>query len=97
MFGVRGEPRIIDVDEHAVNFPPGEHMLVVRNSDRPGMVGFVGTVLGKHGININDMQLGRSADGVPALIIFSTDVRVPPAVQAEIAAQEGILSVNTVG
>lgn len=97
LFGVRGEQRLVNVDEHALNIPPGQHMLVVRNRDQPGMVGFVGGVLGRHGLNINDMQLGKSAEGVPALIIFSTDSPVPPHAQAEIAAHEGVLSVNSIG
>jgi hypothetical protein len=54
-------------------------------------------VLGQHGINIGDMRLGRSADGVPAMIVIGTDVAAPPEVRAEIAAHKGILSVNPIG
>ena len=47
--GTRTEPRIVAVDDHAVEIPPAPHMLVVRNDDRPGMIGFVGTELGERG------------------------------------------------
>ena len=77
--------------------PPADYMLVVRNSDQPGMIGFVGTVLGQHKINIGDMRLGRSDDGVAAMIVIGTDVPAPPEVRAEIAAHKGILSVNPIG
>jgi D-3-phosphoglycerate dehydrogenase len=97
LVGVRSEHRIVSIDEHSVDVPPADHMLVVRNNDQPGMVGFVGTVLGRHRINIGDMHLGRSADGIPAMIVIGTDVRASADVQAEIAAHDGILSVNAIG
>ena len=40
--GLRTEPRIVIVDEHVVEVPPSTHMLVVRNDDRPGVIGIVG-------------------------------------------------------
>ena len=44
--GLRTEPRIVIVDDHVVEVPPSTHMLVVRNDDRPGVIGIVGTALG---------------------------------------------------
>ena len=38
LVGLRGEPRIVMVDDHSVDVPPAEHMLVVRNDDVPGMI-----------------------------------------------------------
>ena len=60
LVGQRGEPRIVMIDDHTVDVPPASHMLVVRNDDRPGMIGIVGTVLGDAGVNIADMDVGRS-------------------------------------
>jgi D-3-phosphoglycerate dehydrogenase / 2-oxoglutarate reductase len=53
------------IDDHAIDVPPAsfDHMLVVRNDDRPGMIGLVGTVLGDAGVNIADMDVGRSTAG----------------------------------
>jgi D-3-phosphoglycerate dehydrogenase / 2-oxoglutarate reductase len=62
--GRRGEPRIVMVDDHTADVPPAAHMLVVRNDDRPGMIGLVGTVLGDAGVNIADMDVGRSPSRV---------------------------------
>ena len=56
--GPRSEPRIVLVDDHAVEVPPAEHMLVVRNDDRPGMIGVVGTALGEAGVSISSMAVG---------------------------------------
>ncbi|HUQ39575.1 MAG TPA: phosphoglycerate dehydrogenase, partial [Acidimicrobiales bacterium] len=41
----RGQPRLVMVDDHLVEVPPAEHMLVIRNDDRTGMIGVVGTLL----------------------------------------------------
>src|SRR5207245_2516028 len=49
------QPRIVAIDDHIVDLPPSRHMLVVRNDDRPGMIGAVGSTLGRAGVNISDM------------------------------------------
>jgi D-3-phosphoglycerate dehydrogenase len=96
LFGLRDEARLVMVDDHAVDFPPARHMVVVRNDDRPGMIGLVGATLGRAGINISDMDVGRSASGVAALMLISTDQPVPAPVVAELRAAPGILHVATV-
>ena len=94
--GLRLEPRLVMVDEHNVDMPPANHMLVVRNDDRPGMIGVVGTLLGDARVNIDDMDVGRSADGVPAVMVLATADRVPAGVQDALRAHEGILSVHAI-
>ncbi len=63
LVGLRGEPRLVMIDDHKVYVPPARHMLIVRNDDRPGMIGLVGTVLGEAGVNIADMDVGQSPHG----------------------------------
>ncbi|MEJ5255220.1 MAG: ACT domain-containing protein, partial [Acidimicrobiales bacterium] len=96
LVGLKGEPRIVMVDDHTVDVPPARHMLVVRNEDRPGMIGVVGTVLGRAGINIADMDVGQSAAGVPALMVLATSEAVPAEVQEELRAADGIVSVHAI-
>ena len=60
--GARVEPRVVMVDDHAVEVPPTPHMLVVRNDDRPGMIGVVGVVLGEAGVSISSMAVGPSSE-----------------------------------
>jgi D-3-phosphoglycerate dehydrogenase len=93
LVGLRGEPRIVMVDDHSVDVPPAEHMLVVRNDDVPGMIAAVTGVLGDAGVNIDDMHLGRSADGAAALMVLATAQPVPEDVQAAITALRGVVSV----
>ena len=48
------------IDGHTFDVPPADHMLMVTNDDRPGVIGTVGTVLGDAGVNIADMDVGPS-------------------------------------
>ena len=53
--------------------PPADHMLMVTNDDRPGVIGTVGTLLGNAGVNIADMDVGRPrAHGTAAMLIAPT-------------------------
>jgi D-3-phosphoglycerate dehydrogenase / 2-oxoglutarate reductase len=80
------------VDDHSVDVPPAEHMLVVRNDDVPGMISKVTGVLGDAGVNIDDMHLGRSPEGTAALMVLATDRHVPDEVLAGIRAVPGVVS-----
>ncbi|MGQ0744215.1 MAG: phosphoglycerate dehydrogenase [Acidimicrobiales bacterium] len=96
LFGLRDEARLVMVDDHAVDIPPAGHMLVVRNDDRPGMIGRVGAALGAAGVNIADMDVGRAASGEAALMVLATDQPVPPPVIELLRAEPGILHVHAV-
>jgi D-3-phosphoglycerate dehydrogenase len=92
--GMNGEPRLVMVDGHGVDLPPSPHMLVVRNEDRPGMIGVVGTALGEAGLNIADMDVGRSPEGAAAMMVVTTTEQVPAAVADALRSIEGIVSVH---
>ena len=92
--GMNGEQRLVMVDGHGVDLPPSPHMLVVRNEDRPGMIGVVGTVLGEAGLNIADMDVGRSPEGAAAMMVVTTTEQVPTEVADALRGIEGIVSVH---
>ncbi len=94
--GVDGQPRIVGVDGHTVEIPPADHMLIVRNDDRPGMIGLVGQTLGEAGVNIADMHLGRSADGSAAMMVIATSQSVSDDVVTALVAEAGIDTVHAV-
>jgi D-3-phosphoglycerate dehydrogenase len=93
LVGLRGEPRLVMIDDHKVYVPPARHMLIVRNDDRPGMIGLVGTVLGEAGVNIADMDVGQSPHGT-ALMLIATPDPVPSEVIDHLRGAAGILSVH---
>jgi len=95
LFGLQDEARLVMIDDHAVDIPPARHMVVVRNDDRPGMIGMVGSLLGEVGVNISDMDVGRSPSGEAALMVISTDQPVPEKVLARLRAAPGIIAVTS--
>jgi D-3-phosphoglycerate dehydrogenase len=94
--GPRTEPRLVMMDDHTVEVPPAPHMVVVRNDDRAGMIGVVGTILGQADVSISSMAVGPSATGNTALMVLSTDRRLPDEAAAHLRAAPGISAVHTV-
>ena len=92
--GRRLEPRLVMIEDHTTDVPPAENMLVVRNDDRPGVIGLVGTVLGDAGLNINDMAVGRSHEPGSALMVIAPSGPVPDAVLDTLRQSAGIVSVH---
>jgi D-3-phosphoglycerate dehydrogenase len=68
-------PVLIEVDGYEIEFPIADHMVLLRNSDTPGVIGRVGTALGNAGVNISDMAVGRGPDGA-AMMGMSVDQEV---------------------
>ncbi len=79
-----GAPRIVRLRDYAMDFTPEEHMLLLHYADRPGMIGKIGTIMGRHDINIGAMNLGRSEKKGEAMVILSLDSAVPQQVLDEI-------------
>ena len=94
--GQSEQPRIVGIDDHIVDVPPSRHMLVVRNDDSPGMIGAVGTTLGRAGVNISDMALGRGPTGEHALMVLATDSPVTAEVLEDLRSQAGILDAKAI-
>ncbi|MCX6628741.1 MAG: ACT domain-containing protein [Candidatus Solibacter sp.] len=61
-----------------------EYLIVMKNEDVPGVIGHVGTVLGKNAINIANFSLGRREGTSEAVALMSTDVLVPESVLAQL-------------
>ena len=95
--GRRREARIVMIDHHLTDIPPSEHMLVVKNDDRPGAIGRVASALGNAGINIANMDVGSSETAGSALMCIATTTAVPLDVLQQLRTLEGISSVVSVG
>jgi len=92
--GRRSEQRIVEIDGHDFDVPPAEHMLVISNDDRPGVIGTVGVLLGDAGINISDMDVGRVRSAGTAVMLIATTAEVPGPVIESLRSAPGILSVD---
>lgn len=73
LFSSRLLPRIVRINNQPVEVVPEGVLLLLRNLDRPGMVGHIGTLLGKAGINIANMSLHRDKAGGQALTVLNLD------------------------
>lgn len=64
----RGTPRLVMMDGIDLEAPLEGTVLVINNEDQPGVIGEVGTILGRHGINIASFSLGRGRGGATGVI-----------------------------
>ncbi len=92
--GRRGEQRLVEIDDHTFDLPPAEYMLVVKNDDRPGVIGTVGTLLGHAGVNIADMDVGRAAEPGTAVMLIAPTAPVDEATVDALRAAPGIITVD---
>ena len=69
--------RILSVDGIDIEAPLTGTMLFIRNHDKPGVIGHVGTVLGNHAVNIANFALGRSEQSGGAIGVVNVDEVIP--------------------
>jgi D-3-phosphoglycerate dehydrogenase len=84
--------RIVRIDDYHVETVPAGHILVLHNQDRPGVIGFIGQVLGEAGINIAMMNLSRRKIQDRAMSLINVDSRIPDGVLNKLRDNEFILS-----
>jgi D-3-phosphoglycerate dehydrogenase / 2-oxoglutarate reductase len=94
--GRRQAEKLVVVNGFDMEIALAEHMAFFTYSDRPGVVGIVGRILGDQGINIAGMQVCRDSRGGHALIVLTVDSALPPAVLDEIASSVGAAMSRTV-
>ncbi|GAB6842504.1 D-3-phosphoglycerate dehydrogenase [Methylorubrum rhodinum] len=81
-----GKPRVIEIRGIDIDAAFAPHMLYVRNHDKPGFIGRLGTVLGEAGVNIGTFNLGREEEGGNAIAFVAVDAPVSAQVLEAIAA-----------
>jgi D-3-phosphoglycerate dehydrogenase len=89
-------PRLVLLDGIGVEAPLSGTMIVIRNTDQPGVIGAIGTILGKHHVNIANFALGRDANSAIGVVIIDETSEIPKAVLDEIRGVKGIRDVRLV-
>jgi D-3-phosphoglycerate dehydrogenase len=89
-------PRIVSINSRPVEARPHGVVLVLENTDRPGMVGRIGTLLGEHGVNIATMSLSRNQAGGTALTVLNLDTAPGEELLSEIRAGQDIHSAQVI-
>jgi len=88
--GRSNQPRIVGINGREVEVAAEGKLLVLENLDQPGMVGTIGTLLGKDGVNIADMSLSRLAPGGTAYMVVRVDTEPSAAARTEIKSNPAI-------
>ena len=76
----RTSPRLVQVDGIGVEAPLDGTMIVIRNTDQPGVIGEIGTSLGRHGVNIANFALGRDGANAVGVVIVDETSPIPESV-----------------
>jgi len=95
-FGSPNNPRIVRLFSQPVEIVPAGVVLLLNNKDRPGIVGYLGTLLAQHQINIASMSLSREAAGGRALTALNLDSVPPAALVAQLEADPDLANVRIV-
>ena len=95
-FGSPNNPRIVRLFSQSVEIPVTGNLLLLNNKDKPGIVGHLGTLLGRHKVNIASMSLSRDTVGGLALTVLSLDSAPPAAVLEELQKDADISNIKVV-
>jgi len=85
---LHGEPRLVLLNGVQVDAPVGGTMLLMMNADTPGVIGAVGTILGRHQVNIANFALGRNDRGAVGVVSVDDEsgTALSPALLEELRA-----------
>jgi D-3-phosphoglycerate dehydrogenase / 2-oxoglutarate reductase len=87
-FGPRNVPHLVSVYGQSFNIEIADHFAFFRYRDQPGMIGRVGTIFGRHGVNIHSAAVGTQEGAEQAVMAVTTEGPVPQALIDEITGLE---------
>lgn len=93
--GGKSEPRLVGMEGYEIDAVMEGDVIIMRNLDRPGVIGAVGTLLGSRGINVSRMQVGLDEKGGQALALWNVDSTVNGGVLDDLRAMDHVSSVHT--
>jgi len=93
IFG-KDQTRIVKINNFRLELIPEGHLALIYNLDKPGAIGSFATLLGKRGINIDQMQVGQEETGKMNIIFVKTNVSIPNKVIEELLELSLIISVT---
>jgi D-3-phosphoglycerate dehydrogenase len=86
--------RIIDIEGIAIEAELGKHILFVRNNDKPGFIGRLGSTLGDANINIATFTLGRVAAGEDAIALIEVDQEITPDILEKVKTIKNVVQAS---
>lgn len=94
LFGTQS--RIVSINDFRVDIKPQARILICPHINRPGVIGRIGTMMGKKNINISGMQVSETDREDTNLMILSVDNDIPQEVIDEIKSYDGIFDAKLV-
>ncbi|WP_196594576.1 phosphoglycerate dehydrogenase [Pectinatus sottacetonis] len=94
LFGTDG--RIVTINQHRVDVDPHARILICPHINRPGMIGQVGSVLGKYNVNISGMQVGKTAIAGTSMMVLTIDNDITQNIIDEVLKIDGIFDAKLV-
>jgi len=94
LFGKK-EPRLVRIDGFTLEAVPEGNLLFIKSLDRPGVIGRIGTYLGEHSINIDNMHVGQDLEHKLNVILIRTNVPMPDGPLRGLNALENVMTALT--
>lgn len=95
VFGV-DMPRLVQLDDFRLEAYLDGVLLIFHHHDVPGIIGTVGTICGKHNVNIAQMAVGRATPGGEAVGVLNLDAAPPAAALEEVRSHAAIQSAQVI-
>lgn len=90
------QPRIVQIDQYHIDFSPEGYLLLAPHIDKPNMIGQMATILGKAGININSMQVGKTSESDTNIMAIAVGDDIPGDIMLQLRGIDGILDVRLI-
>ncbi len=87
--------RIVDIDGYTLDLEPKGSLILFKNNDEPGVIGDVGHLIAKHGLNISDFRLGRDKSS-QALAVVRVDGEISKDLIEDLSKLDACISVKSV-
>ncbi len=88
--------RLVRLGQYSIDAPLDGTLLVFTHNDRPGLIGFIGTTFGQHGVNIAQMNVGRAQPGGEAIGVVNLDSVPPKEALEAVEKHPDVLSVSVI-
>ncbi len=89
-------PRLVRLGEYRLDAHIDSHLLIFTHHDKPGLIGAIGTILGLHGVNIAQMNVGREVKGGEAIGVVNLDSRPPDEALRQLEALDHVVSLRLI-
>jgi len=94
--GSGSDGRITEINGFRIEAIPHGHMLVTCNTDVPGVIGRIGSILGEHNVNISRFHLGRRERGGEAMAVIETDAALRNETLEELRSFDPVISARQI-